>query len=113
MAYTSDQMTPSVLTLTVKALAGNSQSTDTSLNRFSPPRSAVMVTGPCWDCDGCAVADARLGGEMPTALKAMAGFEAVPGSTGVKGAYRMEGQGLADGRLHQKMWRGSQGQAWT
>jgi hypothetical protein len=105
VAYTSDHLTPSVLTLTVKAFAGNSQSTDTSLNLFSPPRSAVMVTGPCWDCDGRAVADASIGSEMPNPLKAMAGKnEAASGSREVKGAYRMEGQGLHDGRLHQKMW---------
>lgn len=46
VAYTSAHFTPSVDTLSVKAFAGNSQSTTTSLNRFSPPRSTVMATGP-------------------------------------------------------------------
>ena len=59
--YTAAGMfTPSVLTLTVKAFAGNSQSIDTALNLFSPPRSAVMVTGPRWECKGRVVADARM-----------------------------------------------------
>ena len=63
--YTAAGMfTPSVLTLTVKAFAGNSQSIDTALNLFSPPRSAVMVTGPRWECKGRVVADARMLGGM-------------------------------------------------
>ena len=45
-AYTSDHLTPSVLTPTVKDFAGNSHWIPTALNFFWPPRSAVTVTGP-------------------------------------------------------------------
>jgi hypothetical protein len=49
------------LTLIVKALAGNSHFTAISPNRFSPPRSTVIVTGPF--C--CKRGDLRMLGQAP------------------------------------------------
>ena len=46
VACTSDHLLPSVLTLTVKDFAGNSQSMLTESNFFCPPRSTVIDTGP-------------------------------------------------------------------
>ena len=69
-----------MLTLIVKAFAGNSQCTATSLSRLSAPRSTVIATGPF-----CDRGHPRMSGPAPRLSQENANYQILISASNFKG----------------------------
>ena len=69
-----------MLTLIVKAFAGNSQCTATSLSRLSAPRSTVIATGPF-----CDRGHPRMSGPVPRVSQEHANYQILISASNFKG----------------------------